>query len=155
MPSDLGFPGGTSSKEPTCQCRRRKRRRFQPWAGKIPCRREWQPTPVFSSGESHGQRSLVGSRPWACKESVATEWVTYKHTHTDLIAFKFNLRFHFKLILWQLFLKAKTIHDKYFYWVETQILTYCHIFTPQKKKKGWIPDKLSYCRVGEKGCYLK
>ena len=28
--------------------------------GKIPERREWQPTPVFLPGRSHGQRSLVG-----------------------------------------------------------------------------------------------
>ena len=25
-----------------------------PWVGKIPCRREWQPTAVFLSGEFHG-----------------------------------------------------------------------------------------------------
>jgi len=31
-----------------------------PWVGKIPRRREWQPTPVFLPGEFHGQRSLVG-----------------------------------------------------------------------------------------------
>ena len=30
------------------------------WVGKIPCRRAWQPTPVFLTGQSHGQRSLVG-----------------------------------------------------------------------------------------------
>ena len=40
------------------------RRRFDPWVGKIPWRRAWQPTPVFLPGESHGQRSLVGCRPW-------------------------------------------------------------------------------------------
>ena len=28
--------------------------------GKISWRREWQPTPVFLPGESHGQRSLAG-----------------------------------------------------------------------------------------------
>ena len=33
---------------------------FDPWVGKIPWRRAWQPTPVFLPGESHGQRSLVG-----------------------------------------------------------------------------------------------
>ena len=33
---------------------------FDPWVGKIPWRRKWQPTPLFLSGESHGQRSLVG-----------------------------------------------------------------------------------------------
>ena len=30
----------------------------------IPWRRAWQPTPVFLSGESHGQRCLVGYSPW-------------------------------------------------------------------------------------------
>ena len=34
---------------------------FDPCVGKIPWRRAWQPTPVFLPGESHGQRSLVGS----------------------------------------------------------------------------------------------
>ena len=52
------FPGGASGKEPTCQCRRHKRRGFDPWVGKIPCRRKWQHTPGFLPGESHGQRSL-------------------------------------------------------------------------------------------------
>ena len=36
-------------------------------------RREWQPTPVFLSGESHGQRSLAGYSPWGYKESDTTE----------------------------------------------------------------------------------
>jgi len=36
------------------------RGRFDPWVGKIPWRRAWQPTPVFLPGESHGQRSLAG-----------------------------------------------------------------------------------------------
>ena len=43
----LGFPGGASGKEPTCQCRRHKRRRFDPWVRKIPWKRAQQPTPVF------------------------------------------------------------------------------------------------------------
>ena len=37
-----------SGKEPACQRTRHRRRRFQPWVGKIPRRRAWQPTPVFS-----------------------------------------------------------------------------------------------------------
>ena len=41
--------------------------------GKIPCRRKWQPTPVFLPGESQGQRSLVGYNPWGHKESNRTE----------------------------------------------------------------------------------
>ena len=42
-----------------------------------PRRRAWQPTPVFLSGESHGQRSLVGYRPQVCRESDMTE----QHMH--------------------------------------------------------------------------
>ena len=37
--------------------------RVDPWVGKIPWRRVWQPTPVFLPGESHGQRSLGGYSP--------------------------------------------------------------------------------------------
>ena len=59
-----GLPRWLSSKESACQC---GRLRFSPWVGKIPWRRKWQPTPVFLSGKSHGQRSLVGYSPWGCK----------------------------------------------------------------------------------------
>ena len=38
----------------------------------IPWRREWQPTPVFLPGESHGQRSLEGYSPQGCKKSDMT-----------------------------------------------------------------------------------
>ena len=40
-------------------------------------RREWQPTPVFSPGEFHGQRSLAGYSPWGHKESDTTEWLHF------------------------------------------------------------------------------
>ena len=33
--------------EPACQCRRHKIHGFDPWVGKIPCRRAGQLTPVF------------------------------------------------------------------------------------------------------------
>ena len=46
---------------------------FDPWVGKIPRRRAWQPTPVFLPGESCGQRSLVGYSPWGRKELDTTE----------------------------------------------------------------------------------
>ena len=50
-------------KNPLANARDVKRLRFDPWVGKIPCRRAWKPTPVFLPGESHGQRSLVGYSP--------------------------------------------------------------------------------------------
>ena len=45
-----------------------------PWVRKIPWRRQWQLTPVFLPGKSHGQWSLVGYRPWGHTDT--TEWLT-------------------------------------------------------------------------------
>ena len=47
-------------KESTCQCRRHKRRRFNPRGQELPWRRKWQPPSVFLPEKLHGQRSLVG-----------------------------------------------------------------------------------------------
>ena len=66
---------GLSGKESTCQYRRL---RFDPWVGKIPWRREWQPTPVFLPGELRGQMFPVGYSPWGHKESDMTERLTLK-----------------------------------------------------------------------------
>ena len=56
LPADARDPGG-----------------FDPWVGKIPWRRAWQPTLVFLPRESHGQRNLAGYSPQGCKESDKTE----------------------------------------------------------------------------------
>ena len=42
-------------------------------------RREWQPTPVFSPGESHGQGSLTGCCPWDCKELDTTQQLIHTY----------------------------------------------------------------------------
>ena len=55
------WPGG---KESACQCRRR---RFIPWVGKILWRRKWQPTPLVSARESHGED------PWQATVYGVTE----------------------------------------------------------------------------------
>ena len=46
---------------------------FDPWVGKIPWSRVWQPTSVFLPGESHGQRIQAGYGPQGHKESHTTE----------------------------------------------------------------------------------
>ena len=74
-----GLPRWLSGKESTCQCRRCRRWRFNPWAGKIPWRRKWKPAPVFLPGESHGQRSLVGYSPWGHKQSDMSERLSSTH----------------------------------------------------------------------------
>ena len=70
-----GSPGGSSGKESACQCRRCKRCGFDPWVGKIPCRKKWQPTPVVLSGKLHGYRTLAGYSPCGYKESDITGWL--------------------------------------------------------------------------------
>ena len=67
----LARTAGTSGEESDCQRRRRHRRALR--FGKVPWRRKWQPSPVLLSGESHGQRSLVGYSPRGHKESDTTE----------------------------------------------------------------------------------
>ena len=56
MPGWLGFPVAQVVKS-------LPRPGFDPWVGKTLWRRKWQSTPVFLSGKSHGQRSLMGSGP--------------------------------------------------------------------------------------------
>ena len=60
----IRLPRWLSGKESACQCRRCW---FSLWVGKMPWKRKWQPTPVFLSGKSHGQRSLADYSPWGCK----------------------------------------------------------------------------------------
>jgi len=60
-----GLSWWLSGKESTCQCRRHRRHGFDPWVGKIPWRKKWQPTSVFLAGKSHVQR--VGYSPWGGK----------------------------------------------------------------------------------------
>ena len=66
----LGFPSGTGVKG--MQSRRCKRPGFNPWVGKIPWGRKWQPIPGFLPEKLHGQKSLVGYSRWGRKELATT-----------------------------------------------------------------------------------
>ena len=83
---DQGFPDGASGKEPTCQCRRHKRFRFDPWIQKIPWRRKWQPTPLFLPGECQVLRSLVGYIQSTRSQSVGHKWSDLACLHAHLTA---------------------------------------------------------------------
>ena len=72
-PSILGLPWWLRWERIHLQCGRCG---FDPWVGKIPWRRAWQPTLVFLPGESHGQRGLVVYNPWGHKELDTTEWLS-------------------------------------------------------------------------------
>ena len=72
-----GLPWWLNGKESTCQSRRR---RFDPWVGKICWRRKWQPTPVFLPGTFHEQRSLSGYGPQGRKR-LTHNLATKKQQH--------------------------------------------------------------------------
>ena len=74
------FPGGSSSKESTCQC---TRCRFNPWVGKIPWRGKLQPVLTFLPGKSHEQRSLVDIK----NEKVLILNKCYRPAHSLLLLF--------------------------------------------------------------------
>ena len=52
---------------------------FDPWVGKIPWRRAWQPTPVLMPGEFHGQRNLWGTKSVG-SQRVRHDWETNTFT---------------------------------------------------------------------------
>ena len=54
------------------------------WAGKIPWKRAWQPTPVFLPGDPHGQRSLAGYSLWVRKLDTTERPGTAHGTRSDL-----------------------------------------------------------------------
>ena len=54
---------------------------FDPWAGKIPWRRERLPTPVFWPGEFHRLYNPRGH-----KDSNITEWLSHTITHISLLS---------------------------------------------------------------------
>ena len=63
-------------------CLQGRRPRLDPWVGKIPWSRKWQPTPEFLPGESHGLSSLVGYSPKGYR--VGHDRSDLAHTHASL-----------------------------------------------------------------------
>ena len=84
----------TKTNKPCCQSRFNKRAGFDPWVGKIPWRRAWQPTPTFLPGESYGQRSLAGYSLLG-SQRVRKDW-------SDLARTKFFLEGSLLLAGWSL-----------------------------------------------------
>ena len=72
-PGFLGFPGGTTGKESTCQCKRRERHGSDPWVRKTSWSGKRQVALVFLPGKFHGKRNLEGYSPPGLKESDTTE----------------------------------------------------------------------------------
>ena len=80
----LGFPGGSEVKASACNAEDLGLiPGSDPWVGKTPWRRKWQPTPVLLPRESHGRRSLVGYSPQGRKEWDMTEWFHFTSSHLE------------------------------------------------------------------------
>ena len=82
-----GFPGGLLVKNLPANAGESKRHGFDPWVGKIPQRRKWQPTPVFLPGKSYGQRSLVGYSPQGHKELETADQLNMHTWHQKMLQF--------------------------------------------------------------------
>ena len=105
LPAAFNISYSSDGKSICLQCRRPG---FDPWVGKIPWRRKWQPTPVFLPGKSHGWQSLVGYCSWGRKESDVTEQLHF-HVHALLSGRKGSGRDFFQLLMLDgLFLSSQT-----------------------------------------------
>ena len=76
-PPTMGFPGGTTVKNPPATAGDTRDTGFGPWVRKIPWSRKGQPTPIFLPGKFHGQRRLAGYSPWVSKSQ--TQLGTHTH----------------------------------------------------------------------------
>ena len=92
------YCSGLDGKESTCQCRRPE---FDPWVGKIPWRRAWQPTSIFLPGESPWTEEL-GRLQSMGSHKVRYYWAT-KHSTALRTTYKFFLRdgAHTRNLIWE------------------------------------------------------
>ena len=68
---------GSPGKESACHCRKHSRLRFDPWVGKIPWKRKWQPSPVFLPAWKTLQRSLrTAVQSVARSRTRLNDWAT-------------------------------------------------------------------------------
>ena len=119
------FPGGASGKEPACQCRRRKRHGFDPWVWKIPWIRDWQPSLVFLTGESHGQ--TMGLQRWS-------------NVFTVLRENSFNKE-HYSLLWWKLVV-SYSITSFFFLSVDTAAVSWRYLLSRNIQGRKSLPYPL-------------
>ena len=120
---------GLSGKEAICQCRRFKRFRFNCWAGKIPWRREWQPTPVFLPGESPWTEEPGGQQSRG-SQRVRHYWAhmqIFKEEHNNVT--EKNELFYILYLVYPLYLLCFHLFK------EMLIISYKYCF-PLNEKKG-------------------
>ena len=83
-----GFPGGTSAKEPACQCRRCKRHRFDPWVRKIPWRKAWQ--------KSQTQLRWLSMHAWNWIQHAEVYLIQLQQIFYNTNSYKYSIQVYFK-----------------------------------------------------------
>ena len=79
----MGYPGGTSGKEPACQCRRHKRSGFNPWED--PLEEEMTTHSSILPGQIPRTEEAGGLYSPRCrKEWDTNERLTYARNSSDL-----------------------------------------------------------------------
>ena len=76
---DAMFREWLSDKKSSCSAGDAEDWGFNPWVGKIPWSRKWQPAPVFLPGKSHGQEPGGVAKSWT---QLSTCVRAHTHTHT-------------------------------------------------------------------------
>ena len=84
----MGFPGGSDSKESTCNVRELG---SIPGLGRSPGGEHGNPLQYSCLENPHGQRSLVGYSPWGRKESDTTEQIWSLHSTMHCIRNKYKV----------------------------------------------------------------
>lgn len=74
-----GFLNGSDSKISTCQFRRLRRCRFDPWLGRSPVGPHGNPFQYNCLENPYRQKNLEGHSTWLCKESGRTEHLSTSH----------------------------------------------------------------------------
>ena len=85
----MGFPGCSAGKE----CLKYRRPQFDPWVGKMPWRKAWQPTLVFLPGESPRTEEPGGL--WSMRSQSLTHLSTAQYCNYLVIYNFFSVSMDF------------------------------------------------------------
>ena len=95
------LPQWLRHEESTCQCRRCRRLRFDPWVRKIPWRRKWQPIPVFLPAESPWTEEPGGLQSLGVTKSQIRLKAYHSHTQKKKIIIRLTDNFSFAILMLQ------------------------------------------------------
>ena len=125
-----GLSRWLSGKEYACQCRRLG---SNPCMEKILWRREWQPTPVFLPGKSHGRRQLAIYSPWSFKESDTTERLS---THAGIL---------FSIVAAPIYVPTNSVRVPLFSTLSPAFIVCRHFDNGHSEQWGWYFTVVLIC----------